>query len=96
MHVEVPHRFSKKDATNRVKMALNQSRGQILTQAPDLTTEWVGDTLNFSATIQGKAIQGTLEVGDKQFVLDAKLPLLWRMFEGKIEKAIKEQISQLG
>jgi hypothetical protein len=95
MHVEIPHHFARKEAVNRVKMALNQSRAQVLQQAPDLKTDWEGDTLKFSATIQGKLINGTLEVQDKQFVLDAKLPLLWRMFEGRIEKAIKEQVAQL-
>jgi hypothetical protein len=96
MHREIPHNFTRKEAVNRIKMALNQSRGQLLQQAPDLKTDWKADTILFSATIQGKHITGTLEVQEKQFVLDAKLPLLWRLFEGKIEKAIKEQVAQLG
>jgi hypothetical protein len=95
MHVEIPHHFARKEAINRVKMALNQSKAQILTHAPDLKTDWDGDTLKFALTIQGKLINGTLAVEDKRFVIDAKLPLLWRMFEGRIEKAIKEQVSQL-
>lgn len=95
MHVEIPHQFSQKEAVNRVKMALNQSRAQALQQAPDLKTQWRDDTLEFSATVQGKFIEGTLAVEEKQFVLDAKLPLLWRMFEGRIEKAIKDQVAQM-
>lgn len=95
MHVDIPHQFSHKEAKNRVSMALNQSRGQMLQHAPDLKTEWENDVLKFSATVQGKHIEGTLEVQEKQFVLDAKLPLLWRIFEGKIEKAIKEQVAQM-
>lgn len=95
MHVEIPHHFSRKDALTRVKMALNQSRAQVLQHAPDMKTDWDGDTLKFSATIQGKFIEGTLAVEEKQFVIDAKLPLLWRIFEGRIEKAIKEQVGQL-
>ena len=96
MHIEIPHQFSRKEAVNRVKQSLNKSRAQMLQQAPDLKTEWDADTLRFSLTVQGKHIDGTLAVEEKQFVLDAKLPLLWRMFEGKIEKTIKEQIAQLG
>ncbi len=95
MHVELPHQFSKKEAVNRVKQALNQSRGQLLQQAPDLTYKWEDDVLHFAATVQGKHITGTLAVEDKQFVLDAKLPLLWRMFEGQIEKALRQQVSQI-
>lgn len=95
MHVEIPHHFGQKEAVNRIKMALNQSRGQLLSQAPDLTTEWEGSVLNFSATIQGKHITGSLAAEEKQFVIDAKLPLLWRIFEGRIEKAIREQVGQM-
>ena len=95
MHVEIPHQFSQKEAVNRVKKALNESRGQILAQAPDFKAEWEGDTLAFEATVQGKHITGTLEALGKQFVLDAKLPLLWRIFEGQIEKAIKDQVSKM-
>jgi hypothetical protein len=95
MHVEIPHQFSKKEAINRVKKALNESRGQILQQAPDFKADWQDDTLAFEATVQGKQINGTLEVEDKQFILDAKLPLLWRMFEGRIEKAIRDQVATL-
>ncbi len=95
MHIEIPHNFSRKEAVNRVKSALNQSRAQVLQHAPDLEDSWDGDTLNFAATLQGKKINGTLAVEDNRFVLDAKLPLLWRMFEGQIEKAIKEQVSKI-
>ncbi len=95
MHVEIPHQFSKQEAINRVKKALNESRGQILAQAPDFKDAWQGDSLAFEATVQGKHITGTLGIEDKQFVLDAKLPLLWRMFEGRIESAIKEQVSKM-
>jgi hypothetical protein len=56
---------------------------------------WEGDTLHFAATLQGKQINGTLQVTDKDFVIDAKLPLLWRIFEGRIEKMIAEQVQSL-
>lgn len=95
MHIEIPHNFSQKEALARVQGALHQSRAQMLQQAPDMKTEWEGHTLSFSATVQGKQITGTFEVQDAQFVLDAKLPLLWRLFEGQIEKAIKEQVAQM-
>ncbi len=95
MHVEIPHNFSQKEAVARVKKALNESKGQVLQHAPDFTERWDGDTLAFEATVQGKHITGTLEVQEKEFILDAKLPLLWRMFEGQIERAIKDQVSKL-
>lgn len=56
---------------------------------------WEGDTLHFAFTTQGQRIEGQLEVTDKEFVLNAKLPLMLRMFEGRIEKMIQEQGKQM-
>ena len=47
------------------------------------------------ADIQGQHISGTLEVRDAVFDINAKLPLMMRMFEGRIEKALKEQTAQM-
>lgn len=95
MHVEIPHTFSRPEAVARVSNALEKSRAQVLEHAPDFAHEWQGEVLSFSATLQGKPISGTLLVEDKQFVLDAKLPLMWRLFEGQLEQAIKQQAAQL-
>ena len=94
MHFEIPHTFSKQEAVGRVTEALAKSHAQLLEHVPDLTTDWQGERLNFAGTLQGAHIIGTVDVEDNQFVVDAKLPLMWRMFEGRIEKAIQEQVAQ--
>lgn len=75
----------------RVKAALNEARAKIGDQATIDKEEWQGDTLHFGFTAQGQSISGTFEVRDNNFELNAKLPLMMRMFEGKIKKAIEEQ-----
>ncbi len=57
--------------------------------------EWQDDTLHFAVSVQGKAITGTLLVTETDFVLDAKLPLMWRMFEGRIQKEVTKQVEQM-
>ena len=57
--------------------------------------EWDGDTFNFAFLVQKQRITGSVLVEDAQFVVDAKLPLLWRMFEGKIQRTIEEQVKTL-
>lgn len=57
--------------------------------------EWQGDVLSFAFTVEGKRIEGVLTITDSSFDITAKLPLMWRLFEGKIEQAIKEQVGQL-
>lgn len=94
MHVVLQHSFSKDEAVTRVKQALTQARSQAAQHVQGLEEKWEADTLHFAFDLQGKKIDGTLEVRDKEFELNAKLPLLWRMFEGKIEKMIAEQAKQ--
>lgn len=91
MQVTIPHKFTKDEAVKRVKMALEEARTKIGDQATIDREEWQGDTLHYGFTAQGQSISGTFEVREKEFELYAKLPLMLRMFEGKIKKAIEEQ-----
>ena len=91
MQISIPHKFSKAEAKERVVQALNEARGKLGTQATIEKEEWEGDTLHFAFVAQNQAISGTFEVRDTEFFLDAKLPMLLRMFEGRIKAAIEEQ-----
>ncbi len=95
MHIQIPHKFTQTEAVARVKRALVEARTKIGDQATIEKEEWVGNTLNFAFTAQGTHIEGTLEVNEHDFEADAKLPFMLRMFEGRIEKAIKEQVATL-
>lgn len=95
MQVTIPHKFTKDEAVLRVKRALEEARPKLGDQATIDKEEWQGDTLHFGFTAQGQSISGTFEVRDNEFELNAKLPLMLRMFEGKIKKAIEEQAGQM-
>jgi len=96
MHLQVPHKTRQFDAIQKVKFGINEGRKEAAAHNVTIEEErWEGNVLHFSATLQGKQISGTLEVTDKEYVIDAKLPLLWRIFEGKIEKMIAEQARML-
>jgi hypothetical protein len=96
MHFQIPHNMSASKAKGRVNMMLNQHRGQIMQQAKIIKEEWQGDTLVFEVEIQGKKVTGSLDITDTDYVFDATLPLMWRLFEGKIEKEIAKQVAALG
>ena len=96
MQVKIPHSFKRKeDAIARVKAALDEARPQLGDKATIEEERWDGDTLHFAFTAQGQSISGQLAVEDTQFDLYAKLPLMLKLFEGKIEKAIAEQAKQM-
>ncbi len=88
MHIVIPHKTTQSKAVEKVKDGIEQGRSKIAGQAKITQEEWDGNTLNFGVELQGKAISGKLEVTDAEYVLDAKLPLMWRIFEGRIESEI--------
>lgn len=91
MQIAIPHKFSRAEAKERVMLALREAREKLGSQATIDREEWAGDTLHFGFTVQGQSISGTFEVRDSDFELNATLPLMLRMFEGRIKKAIEEQ-----
>lgn len=95
MHLKIPHKLSRAEAVAHVKKMIAESKPQIGDKATIEKEEWQGDTLHFAFTAQGQHISGQMAVEDGAFVIDAKLPLMLRMFEGKIEKMVAEQTAQM-
>lgn len=96
MHLEIPHKTTKADALARVQQGLEQHRAQLLENAQIHEERWDGDTLHFDATAKGQRVSGTLTVDEKNFIIDAKLPLLMRPFEGMIERELASRVATLG
>ncbi len=96
MHIKLPHNLKTEGAAIlRAKQALNEMRPQLPKDASIDKEEWSGNTLTFAATANKITITGTLTVTATDYEVQAKLPLMLRMFEGRIEKAIKEQTAKL-
>lgn len=94
MQINIPHNLTKEQAIARVQAGLNEARTKIGDQATIAEERWEDNVLHFDVTTQGQRITGTLTVEDKGFNLYAKLPLMLRMFEGRIQKAIEAQTRQ--
>lgn len=95
MQFSIPHKESQVAAITRVKKALQQSRAQLAGHVTDMKEEWKDNVLHFSFTLQKSHIEGTLTISEKAYEIYAKLPLIWRLFEGRIETEIKQQISAM-
>lgn len=96
MKFQIKHKTSKFEATQRIKKLLVEQQKQIEANATNVKTEWTGDVLEFEFTAQGTHISGTLTVTDTAFDVYAKLPLMYRLFEGQIEKMITQEAAKLG
>ena len=95
MQITIPHKESRISAITRIKKALSQSRSQLAAHVENMQEEWRENVLHFSFLLQKNKISGTVTVTDTTYDIYAKLPLIWRLFEGRIEKEIKEQITQM-
>ena len=95
MHLDIPHQLGRVEATTRIKRALIEARAKAGDKVKIDEERWEGDILHFDITAESQHIMGTLEVKDREFSLDAKLPFMLRLFEGQIEKAAKEQVQQM-
>ena len=96
MHFTIPHNTTQDAALTKVKRALEEAKPHLKDQATLNEERWAGNTLHFDVSLQGKNITGTLEVTPTDMVVNAKLPLMWRMFEGMIQKQIAQQVQALG
>ena len=94
MKFTIPHKQTEQEAITHVTSLLAQHHAQLEQQVTELKEEWQGNVLNFGFTAQGAHIEGTLTVRDQAFDVYAKLPLMLKLFEGRIERTIKEQIAQ--
>ena len=91
MRIAVPHNTSKDAARKKVDERLGQLLAQFGGHAEEIEHEWLGDMMRFKGKARGLTIEGTVEVTDAAVVLDAKLPLMAKMFEGRIRQAVQRE-----
>ena len=91
MRIAVPHHTSKDVARGKVDQRLGQLLSQFGDHAEEIEHEWLGDTMRFKGKARGLAVEGTIDVTDAEIILDAKLPLVAKMFEGRIREAVERE-----
>lgn len=96
MQFKIDHKTTQTAAIRRIKQMLEDQKQHIAVHATDVKTEWKDNVLDFGFTAQGTKITGTLTVTDTHFDVYAKLPLMYRLFEGRIEKMIEAEAAKLG
>lgn len=91
MRVAVPHNTSRQIARSKVEKRLSHLLSQFGGKADEIEHEWQGDTLRFKGKARGLTVEGTVEVTDADVVIDGKLPLIAKPFEGKIREAVQKE-----
>jgi len=95
MRIAVPHNTTKDRARKKIEERIGQLLSQFGGHAQDVEHDWEGDTLRFKGKAKGLALSGSAEVTDAAIVIEAKLPLMAKMFEGRIREAVQREAESM-
>jgi Putative polyhydroxyalkanoic acid system protein (PHA_gran_rgn) len=95
MRIAVPHNTTREIARRKVDARLTQLLSQFSGHAEDITHQWSGDIMSFKGKARGFAVEGTVEITDAAMILDAKLPLMAKMFEGSIRQTVEREAERM-
>ena len=94
MSLAIPHELGSEEATERVTRLAAKIHDRYKDQAKDLEESWEGNTLNFSFRSMGMNFKGDVTVEDSEVKMTGDLPFAAMMFKGKIEQAVREQMTK--
>ncbi len=89
-----PHQLGQEEAAARLKKLLAKVKQHYQDQVSDLQESWNDNTLTFGFTTYGFKVNGNVVVQPSEVVLDGQIPFAAMMFKGKIENALKDQLSK--
>jgi hypothetical protein len=95
MKVSVPHKLTQDEALRRIKKAIADTKKQNADKVGDLTESWDGYTGNFSGAAMGQTLAGSVSVEPSEVVVEAKIPLMFIAFKGKLEGAARDMLTRL-
>jgi len=91
MQVIVPHNTTKEDARKKIDRRLGELLGQYGHYLSESQMNWSGDHLHFSGKAKGFSAKGSIEITDKEVILDGKLPLIAKPFEPRVKHTIERE-----
>ena len=95
VNLSVPFQIPQDEAINRIKAYVARAKTQHADRIGNSKEEWNGNVATFSSTDGPLAVSGSLTVNPSDVALQISLPLAAAFFKGKIESAIREQLTRL-
>lgn len=95
MRIAVEHHTTRANARQIVGRKIDHLLQSYGAQAEKAEHEWRGDTLHFKAKARGFTVEGTVEVTETDVILDGKLPLIARAFEGRIRQTVEAEAEKM-
>lgn len=95
MRIAVEHHTTKANARQIVERKIDQLLASYGSHAEKAEHEWHGETLHFKGKARGFTVEGTVEITDAAVILEGKLPLIAKPFEGKIRQTVQAEAERM-
>ena len=95
MRISVPHHTTRARARQIVERKIDGLLASYSHHAEKAEHEWSGDTLRFKGKARGFSVEGSVDITDTEVIVDAKLPLMAKMFEGKIRQTVEVEAEKM-
>jgi hypothetical protein len=95
LNMKFLHQLSQEDALKRSRGLLDEVKNQFANQISNLSEKWEKNTCQFSFSVKGFSVSGTLTVKPSEVELFGDLPWAATFFRGKIESTIRERAETL-
>lgn len=88
--VSIPHELGRAEARRRI----DEGVGRLMSQVGgvgELTRTWEGDILRFSLVAIGQSVSGTIDVRDREVLLEILLPGIFAMVANKMKGRLRDE-----
>lgn len=97
MKIVYNHGLKAEEAYNRIDNLLKNMAEKYADKISNPETRWNSDhsEMDFGVKVMGFGTNGKVYLEDGKITLEGKLPFAARIFKGKIENMVKEQLEEL-
>ncbi len=95
MKIEVPHSLGADQALTKLKSFATQLLSDHKDLIQDVTQSWTGNKGQFNLKAKGFDINGIINVLADKVIVESKLPMMLKPFQGQIEKIIIDELKKL-
>lgn len=95
LHITVPYQIPQAEALRRIRAHIAQLKEQHADKMSGLDESWNGYAGQFSASGMGQSASGKILVNPSEVIVEMTLPFAATFFQGKIEAAIRENLTRL-
>jgi Putative polyhydroxyalkanoic acid system protein (PHA_gran_rgn) len=89
--VTIPHRLGRAEAVRRLQNGFSHVRDSLGDKFVVLQDRWVGDHLDFQASLMGQKASGTVDVFDDCARLEIELPWMLGLLANKAKALLQRQ-----